>query len=129
MTTIDAGFERRPRHALPAAVISLAVVAVCLSGLADGVLARALVFYGAVSGAYATMPYVRRGDIPLVAMWVVMAVELAPLTLGRLISPATVAADTAGVLMATAPIYIARVRQLLQGDTQAARRRRADPSA
>jgi hypothetical protein len=107
---------RRPSSAAVAALIGAAVTAACLAGLADGVLERLILFYGATSLAYALMPYTRRGDIPLVAMWVVLATELAPLAMGRLLAPRLVAADIAGVLMAAGPIYIARARQVMQGD-------------
>jgi hypothetical protein len=36
-------------------------------------------------------------------------------------------ADMAGVLMAAVPIYLARYRQIAQGDTRHDRRRAADP--
>jgi hypothetical protein len=111
------------------ALISAGVLALCLTGLADHFASRMLLFYAAVSLAYVALPFVRRGDIPLVAMWVVLAAELAPLARGQLISPLSVAADVAGVLMAALPIYIARARQVIQGDTQPRQRRHGEALA
>ena len=107
-------------------VIGLVVLWLCLSGIVQAFPARACLFYLATSAAYAMMPYVRRGDIPLAAMWVVLGAELAPLAAGELISPATVAADVAGVVMAAAPIFIARARQVMQGDLRPQHRRTGD---
>lgn len=94
-----------------------------LSPLTDAFLARLLLFYAGTAAAYALMPYVRRGDIPLVAAWVVLLAELAPCVAGQLISPIQVTADVLGVLMATAPIYVARLRQVQQGDVRPGGRR------
>lgn len=116
MTFLQASSSRGSKHALTAAGIAAVVLALCLSGFVQHPLARALVFYAGVSAAYVALPYVRRADIPLVAMWVVMIAEFAPLAAGEMISPVTVAADIAGVFLATTPIYIARARQLMQGD-------------
>lgn len=105
------------------AVLGAVMLAVSLTPFAEPFLARVLVFYVGVSLAYALMPHVRRGDIPLVAAWVVLLAELAPCFTGRLISPVKVAADVLGVLMATAPIYVARLRQVNQGDIRPGGRR------
>ena len=123
MTILDASLARRPFHALLAGALSAAVVLLALTGVAGSFGERVALFYLATSIAYMLMPYVRRSDIPLAAMWVVLVVELAPLAVGEMLSASGVAADVAGVAMAAAPIYIARARQLLQGDTSGRSRR------
>lgn len=123
MTILDASLPRRSFHAVLACGISAAVVLLALSGVAASFAERVGLFYLATSLAYALMPYVRRGDIPLAAMWVVLVVELGPLTMGEMISARGVTADVAGVAMAAVPIYIARARQMLQGDTRGHSRR------
>jgi hypothetical protein len=120
---LQATFVRRPANLAPGLLIGAVVLWLCLSGTVETFVARAGLFYLATAAAYATMPYVRRGDIPLAAMWIVLGAELAPLMEGRLISPATVAADVAGVVMAAAPIFIARARQVMQGDLRPHHRR------
>jgi hypothetical protein len=105
------------------AAMGVVVLALSLSPLTDLFLARLLVFYAGTALAYALMPFVRRGDVPLVAAWVVLLAELAPCVAGQLISPIKVTADVLGVLMATGPIYVARLRQVLQGDTRPTGRR------
>ncbi|MBL8770295.1 MAG: hypothetical protein JNK30_02845 [Phenylobacterium sp.] len=107
--------------------LCLAVLILSLSPAAEPFLARLMIFYGATTLAYAMMPYVRRGDIPLVAAWVILFAELAPCFTGQLISPVKVAADGLGVLMAAAPVYVARLRQVQQGDTRPAGRRAGEP--
>ena len=72
------------------------------------------------------MPFVRRSDVPLVAAWVVLVAELTPCFSGQLMSPANVAADALGVLLAAAPIYVARLRQVLQGDVRPSGRRASE---
>ena len=52
--------------------------------------------------------------------------ELLPGFTGHMISAQNVLADGLGVLMAAAPIYVARFRQLQQGDTRPESRRSAD---
>jgi hypothetical protein len=120
---LQATFARRPASLAPGALIGAVVLWLCLSGMVEAFVARAFLFYLATSTAYVTMPYVRRADIPLAAMWVVLGAELSPLIAGRLIAPATVAADVAGVVMAAAPIFIARARQVMQGDLRPHNRR------
>jgi len=120
---VQTRLPRRSGYLAMAAVLAAAVLTPCMAGVADDTLVRVGLFYVAVSLAYVLMPYARRGDIPLVAMWVVLAAELAPLAAGQLISPRTTAADVAGVLMAAGPIYIARARQLMQGDARPRNRR------
>lgn len=116
----------RALYAPLGAAMGLAVLAVSLSPLADPFLVRVLLYWAATSIAYGLMPYVRRGDIPLVAAWVVLFSELAPCVMGELISPAKVAADVLGVSMAAVPIYVARLRQVQQGDTRPVGRRATD---
>jgi len=99
------------------------VLTLSLTPLTDGFVPRILLFYAGTGAAFAVMPYARRGDIPLVAACVVLLSELAPCVTGHLISPVKVTADALGVLMATAPIYIARWRQVRQGDVRPAGRR------
>ncbi len=109
-------------------VLGVAVLALSMAPAFDGFVPRMLLFYAGTSAAYVLMPYVRRGDIPLVASWVILISELAPCVTGDLISPNRVAADALGVLMAAAPIYLARMRQVMQGDVRAGGRRATDPS-
>lgn len=107
-------------------VMGAIVLGVSLTPAAEPFVARLLLFYAATCLAYAAMPFVRRGDIPLVAAWVVLLSELAPCVTGQLISPVKVAADALGVGMATAPVYLARLRQLMQGDVRDPARRASD---
>jgi hypothetical protein len=109
--------------------IGAIMLALSLSPLMDGFVPRLLLFYAGTATAYGLMPFVRRGDIPLVAAWVVLLSELAPCIAGQLISPAKVAADALGVLLATAPIYLARLRQVQQGDTARGAARRSTDRA
>ena len=88
--------------------------------------ARVALFYAGTSLAYALLPYVRRGDIPLMAAWVVLLSELAPCLTGQLMMPERVLADGLGVLMAAGPIFIARLRQICQGDVRPASRRASE---
>lgn len=100
-----------------------ATLALSLSPLTEAFVTRMLLFYAGTCAAYALMPYVRRGDIPLVAAWVVLLAELAPCVAGQLISPIKVTADVLGVLLAAGPIYVARLRQVQQGDVRPGGRR------
>lgn len=108
------------------ALVGLITLALSLSSFADGFVARMLLFYIGTSLAYAAMPFARRGDIPLVAAWVVLLSELAPCIGGDLMSPIKVAADALGVVLAASPIYIARFRQVQQGDIRPAGRRASE---
>ena len=94
----------------------------------DDVAARAFLFYAITSGAYAFLPLVRRGEIAMVTMWLVLAVNIAPCIAGRELDPQHMFADMAGVLMSALPIYIARFRQTVQGDLRPFYRRESDPS-
>lgn len=89
----------------------------------------ALTFYGVTIGAYGLLPFVRRGDVAIVAMWVVLGVGVAPCFVGREISAARMFADMAGVLMAAGPIFVARFRQVAQGDMRPYGRRETDAVA
>jgi hypothetical protein len=93
---------------------------------ADNVAARALLFYAITAGAYAFLPFVRRGDIFMVSMWLMLAVGIAPCFAGQELNAHHMFADMAGVLLAAGPIYIARFRQRLQGDLRQHRRRDLD---
>jgi hypothetical protein len=88
-----------------------------------------LVFYGVTAGAYGLLPFVRRGDIAMVAIWLMLAVGVAPCVEGRELSAPHMFADMAGVLMAVIPIYLARYRQIVQGDIRRHRRRDTDAAA
>ena len=122
-STLRAVSLPRPFYVGAATVMGAIVLALSLSAYAESFLPRALLFYAGTCAAYALLPFVRRGDIPLVAAWVVLLSELAPCVIGQLISPSKVTADVAGVMMAAGPIYIARLRQVLQGDIRPAGRR------
>ena len=95
----------------------------------DRAVVSALIFYGITAGAYGLLPFVRRGDIFMAAMWLVLAVGVAPCVQGEELSPLHMFADMAGVLMAAGPIYLARYRQVAQGDTRHNRRRETDVAA
>lgn len=116
----------RPFYLPLALALGVAVLGLSLTPYVQGFLPRLLLFYAGTTIAYGVMPYVRRGDVPLVAAWVVLLAELAPCFAGHLMSPLKVAADALGVLMAAAPIYIARLRQVVQGDIRPAGRRASE---
>lgn len=116
----------RPFYMPLALALGVVVLGLSLMPVADAFLPRMLLFYAGTSLAYGLMPFVRRGDVPLVAAWVVLLAELAPCVAGQLMSPVNVAADALGVLMAAAPIYIARFRQVLQGDIRPGGRRASE---
>lgn len=92
----------------------------------NGAVISGLIFYGVTAGAYGLLPFVRRGDIFMAAMWLMLAVGVAPCVEGDELSPLQMFADMAGVLMAAGPIYLARYRQVAQGDTRFHRRRETD---
>jgi hypothetical protein len=118
-----------PRAVLGGAVAAAAVVATGLmtfagAALPNPITAHVLTFYAVTAGAYLALPFVRRGDVVMGGMWLVLAAGVAPCVTGQEISAAHMFADMAGVLMAAAPIYIARLRQIAQGDTRDRPRRR-----
>ena len=117
---------QRPFYLPLALLLGAAVLGLSLTPFTEAFLPRLLLFYVGTSLAYALMPFVRRGDVPLVAAWVVLLSELSPCITGQLMSPDKVAADALGVLLAAGPIYIARLRQVLQGDTRPAGRRASE---
>jgi hypothetical protein len=116
----------RRLYAPAGVVLGALVLGLSQTPWADPFLGRVFLFYVGTSLAYALLPLMRRGDIPLVAAWVVLFSELLPGFTGHLISAQNVLADGLGVLMAAAPIYVARFRQIQQGDTRSAERRSAD---
>jgi len=83
-------------------------------------------FYGVTIAAYAALPFVRRGDVLMVAGWLVLAAGVAPCAMGQEISAPHMFADMAGVVTAAVPIYIARMRQVAQGDIRTQRRRQGE---
>ena len=122
-----------PRVARAAGVAAAATVAMGLLGLAgsaipDAVLVHATAFWAVTCGAYMLLPHVRRGDVLMGGMWLVLAAGVAPCALGQEISAPRMFADMAGVVMAAAPVYIARLRQLAQGDLRETPRRRQNES-
>jgi hypothetical protein len=117
---------KRPFYLPLAVLLGAGVLILSLTPTAEAFLPRLLLFYVGTSMAYGLMPFVRRGDVPLVAAWVVLLAELSPCIRGELMSPTRVAADALGVLMAAAPIYVARLRQVMQGDTRPAGRRASE---
>jgi hypothetical protein len=114
---------------LSCAVMLLAPLSLPAAMSPDNQVVGAVIFYGVTAGAYGALPFVRRGDIAMVAMWLVLAVGVAPCVQGHELSASHMFADMAGVLMAAGPIYLARFRQLAQGDTRHQRRRQADTAA
>lgn len=116
------------------AVLSIAIILVLMLSLrAVGppwlVTIHVLTFYGITAGAYAALPFIRRGDILMVASWLVLGAGVAPCFAGRELSAPHMFADMAGVLMAAAPIYIARYRQVAQGDIRPMQRREGEAAA
>jgi hypothetical protein len=125
-STLRAASLPRSLYVGVATVMGCVVLGLSLSALTEEFLPRVLLFYAGTLTAYGLLPFVRRGDVPLVAAWVVLLSELAPCFGGQLISPIKVTADVAGVAMAAGPIYIARLRQVLQGDTRPEGRRASE---
>jgi hypothetical protein len=114
--------------ALLAAACVIAPLTIWGAGFAeDNLAARTVLFYVITSGAYAFLPFVRRGDIAMVTMWLVLAVGISPCIAGRELNAGHMFADMGGVLMSALPVYIARFRQVVQGDLRIYRRRETDP--
>ena len=84
----------------------------------DRAVVSALIFYGVTAGAYGLLPFVRRGDIFMGAMWLVLAVGVAPCVEGEELSPLHMFADMAGVLMAAGPISLSLYLLVAQGDSR-----------
>jgi hypothetical protein len=121
---------------LASAMVVLACALVLVSPLStssglvpDTVPLHTFTFYGVTAGAYGLLPFVRRGDIAVVAIWVVLGVGVAPCFVGQELSASHMFADLGGVLMGAAPIYIARFRQIAQGDVRPFRRREMEDVA
>ena len=122
---------RIPRLAAALAVAGGAVTRVGLLTLRGAAAPNSLTlhwatFYGVTAGSYAALPFIRRGDVLMVAGWLVLVAGVAPCATGQEISAPHMFADMAGVITAAVPIYIARMRQLAQGDTRAHRRRQSE---
>jgi hypothetical protein len=111
---------------LTGALILVAPLSLRSALLSDKPAVDLLTFYGVTAGAYGLLPFVRRGDIVMVAMWVVLGVGVAPCFVGQELSPPHMFAGMAGVLLAAGPIYIARFRQIAQGDIRFHRRRETE---
>lgn len=125
---------RLMRFASALVVLTCAVALVWMlarrdAALPDNIQVHTLTFYGLTAGAYVLLPFVRRGDIAMVAMWLVLALGVAPCIAGQEISAPIMFADMAGVLMSAAPVYIARFRQIAQGDVRLYRRREIEHGA
>ena len=114
---------------LACAVVLVSPLSIFSAFITDSIPLHTLTFYGVTAGAYGLLPYVRRGDIAVVAMWVVLGVGVAPCFVGHELSAPHMFADMAGVLMGAAPVYIARFRQIAQGDVRHFRRRQAEGEA
>lgn len=91
--------------------------------LPDTLTVHGMIFYAVTAAAYLMLPFMRRGDIAMVAMWLVLAAGVEPCFKGEELSAPKMFADMAGVALAAAPIYIARFRQIAQGDMRSFRRR------
>jgi len=111
---------------LACAVVLVSPLSVRGAHLLDSVPLHTLTFYGVTAGAYGLLPFIRRGDVAIVAMWLVLGMGVAPCFAGEELSASHVFADLGGVLMAAAPVYIARFRQIAQGDIRPQRRRLMD---
>lgn len=112
-----------------AAVAAVAVVTLLGPELTAPVTVHAFTFYAVTATAYLALPFVRRGDVLMAGIWLVLGAGVAPCVFGQEISATHMFADIAGVLMAAAPIYIARLRQVAQGDIRIFRRRQAEHEA
>ena len=108
---------------LACAIVLVAPLSVRSAVLSDKPFVDVFSFFGVTTGAYALLPFIRRGDIALVAMWVVLGVGVAPCFVGEELSAPHMFGGIFGVLMAAAPIYVARFRQVAQGDIRDFRRR------
>ena len=114
---------------LSCAVAVVAPLSLRAAVISDKPIVDLLAFYGVTCGGYGLLPFVRRGDVAMVAMWVVLGVGVAPCFTGQELSPAHMFGGMAGVLMAAGPVYIARFRQIAQGDIRLYRRRETEDGA
>jgi hypothetical protein len=114
---------------LACVVVLVAPLSIRSAAIPGSITLHVLTFYGVTAGSYGLLPFVRRGDIAVVAMWVVLGVGVAPCVFGEELSAPHMFADMAGVLMGAAPVYIARFRQIAQGDVRPHRRREAEDGA
>lgn len=111
---------------LAGAVVSIVPLSLRSAMISERPIVDVAMFYAVTAGAYGLLPFVRRGDVVMVAMWVVLGVGVAPCFMGQELSASRMFADMAGVLAAAAPVYIARFRQVAQGDVRPHRRREAE---
>jgi hypothetical protein len=111
------------------AVVLLSPLSMRSAYLTDKPLIDVVAFYGVTAGAYALLPFMRRGDIAIVAIWLVLGVGITPCFSGEELSPPHMFGGLAGVVLAVAPIYIARFRQVAQGDVRLHRRREGEVEA
>ena len=111
------------------AIVLVAPLSMRAAMLSDKPFVDLFAFYGVTAGAYGLLPFVRRGDVAMVAMWMVLGVGVAPCFSGQELSPEHMFGGMAGVLMAAGPIYIARLRQVAQGDIRLYRRRETEAGA
>ncbi|MFL5298698.1 MAG: hypothetical protein ACJ798_20150 [Phenylobacterium sp.] len=107
-----------------AAVVVVGVLALFGAGLPNIITIHAVTFYGVTAAAYAALPFLRRGDVLLGAIWLVLVAGVGPCIAGQEISAPHMFADMAGVLLAAVPIYVARFRQVAQGDLRDVHQRR-----
>lgn len=87
-------------------------------------LAHGAMFYGLTLLALASLPSNRKEDIALAVVAIAGASEVAQHFAGRDMSLFDWLADTAGVCLATAPVYVARMRHLAQRARRDAHRER-----
>lgn len=87
-------------------------------------LAHAAMFYGLTLLALASLPSNRKGDIALAVIAIAGASEIAQHFAGREMSLLDWLADISGVFVATAPVYVARMRHLAQRARRDAHRER-----
>src|SRR5689334_19946662 len=78
---------RLPRLASVVAVAALAIAAVGALAFAGDALpnmvtAHVLTFYAVTAGAYVALPFVRRGDVLMAGVWLVLAAGVGPCVLG-----------------------------------------------
>ena len=114
---------------LGVAIILVLMLSMRAAGLPWLVTLHVLTFYGITAGAYLALPFIRRGDILMVASWLVLGAGVAPCFAGQELSAPHMFADMAGVLMAAGPVYIARFRQVAQGDVRPLQRREGEAQA